>query len=97
MERAQITKPEGKVQFADEEPNDPHETQEPSDKLVFPAKDTPAEMNPTDDHGPDDQQKATTKVGVESSLDGESTLLTPIKSSKSIETIVFQRNSYRGP
>ena len=54
MERVQVTKPEGKVQFADEEPDDPHETQEPSDNLMSPAKDAPAEVNPTDEHGPDD-------------------------------------------
>ena len=92
MENVQMTKPEGKMQFADEEPNYPHEIQEPSDKLVTPAKYALAEMNPTDDHGPDDQQKATTKVGVEASLDGELTLTTPIKSRKRIETINFQRN-----
>ena len=52
VEKAQVTKPELKVQFADDEPKDPHETQEPSDSLTSPAKDAPAEVNPTDDHGP---------------------------------------------
>ena len=39
MERAQVTEPEGKVQFTDEEPEDPREIQKPSDSLMSPSKD----------------------------------------------------------
>ena len=70
------------MQFADEEQDHPHKTPEPSDNLVSPAKDAPAEANPTDDNGSYDQQVANIKEGAEASLAEESTLQLPIKSSK---------------
>ena len=104
MEKAQNTKTKVKLQFPEEEPEDSHETQEPSDSLMSPAIAAKAEENTTDDYGSDDQLIAIINEGAEASPAGESTLLpTPIKSRKSkfhciycnLGSILSQKPAYK--